>query len=93
MPFFEYREPEEIKPVGTPVDVSVAFSIYGAVKPMLFQVEDINGVRTKNHIEGIKDTKDIKGGTSFRVYYIAGSQRRECSLNFYPKLSQWYLEI
>jgi hypothetical protein len=93
MPFFEYHEPEEIKPVGAPVDVSVAFSIYGAVKPMLFQVEDEHGVRTKNHIEGIKFSKAIKGGTSFRVFYMAGKQRRECSLNFYPELSLWYLEV
>lgn len=80
-------------PSGTPVSVSAAFSVGGgAIKPMLFSVVDEDGVRTNNHIEGIKYTKNITGGISYRVYYMAGSQRRECSLNYYPSLVTWYLE-
>lgn len=93
MPFFNnHSKAFEIRPFGTPVSVSAAFSIDGDVKPMLFQVEDINGVRTNNHVEGIKYTKNIDGGTSYRVCYMAGNQRRECSLNYYPRLHTWYLE-
>jgi hypothetical protein len=94
MPFYDtHSKAYEVIPKGSPVSVSAAFSIDGDVKPMLFQVEDINGVRTKNHIVGIKYTKNIDSGISYRVYYMAGNQRLECSLNYYPTLNTWYLEM
>jgi hypothetical protein len=80
-------------PKGTPVDVSAAFSTDGGVKPMLFQVEDMYGVRTKIHIDGIVYSRPISGGTSYRVCYMVGRQRRECTLNYYVSLHQWFIEI
>lgn len=93
MPFHEFRKPEEINYIGIPVSVAVSFKSSGGMLPLQMQVRDEYGDPLRVKIDGVKYTKDIKGGLSYRVFYNAGTQRRECTLNYYVKVHMWYLEM
>lgn len=92
MAFREERKPDQINYIGTPVSVAVSFKSTGEMLPLQMQVSDEYGAPLRVHIDGVKYTKDIKGGLSYRVLFKAGTQRRECTLNYYVKVHQWYLE-
>jgi hypothetical protein len=92
MAFHEERKPEQINYIGVPVSVAVSFKSTGEMLPLQMQVHDEYGDPLRVKIGGVKYTKDIKGGLSYRVFYMSGTQRRECTLNYYVKMHQWYLE-
>jgi hypothetical protein len=93
MAFYQSRNPEEFNYIGTPVSVAVSFKSTGEMLPLQMVVMDKYDSPLRVHIDGVKYTKDIKGGLSYRVLFKAGTQRRECTLNYYVKVHQWYLEI
>jgi hypothetical protein len=92
MAFYEARKPDQINYIGVPVSVAVSFKSSGEMLPLQMQVTDMYDSPVRVKIGGVKYTKDIKGGLSYRVFYMSGTQRRECTLNYYVKVHQWYLE-
>jgi hypothetical protein len=92
MAFHEERKSEQINYIGVPVSVAVSFKSTGEMLPLQMVVKDMYDIPQRVKIYGVKYTKDIKGGLSYRVFYMSGTQRRECTLNYYVKVHQWYLE-
>jgi hypothetical protein len=92
MAFYQSRNPEEFNYIGVPVSVAVSFKSTGEMLPLHMIVRDMYDSPHRVQIDGVKYSKDIKGGLSYRIHYMAGTQRRECTLNYYVKMHQWYLE-
>lgn len=94
MPFFEPDRSPEFKidySVRQPVSVIAAFNPMGEIKPVHFGIIDLYGNTCKVQIQGIKYSKDVRGGKSFCCTYLSTNQLRECILTYYGTDHRWVL--
>lgn len=75
-----------------PVSVIAVYNQEGKIKPLYVSLSDMYGNVCKAEITGVKYSKDITGGISFRCLYKAGSRLKECTLKFYYDSHVWVLE-
>ncbi len=94
MAFFEPDRSPEFKidyNSRQPISVIAAFNPIGDFKPVNFGIMDLYGNTCKIKIDGIKYTKEVRGGKSFYCVYQSADQQRECMLTYYVSDHRWVL--
>lgn len=76
----------------TPVTVMVNFAPDGKMLPIYLRWINADESEETLKIDGVKSTKEVKGGTSYCCYVIKNGWRKQVTLTFYIKEHVWTME-